>query len=1739
MIDERFKDTYIRFHNDDVRERLMPLLYQIYRFESRKVAGPHGGSRTLDHCLWSKAEILPHLPLALGQTITDLEVQLDELITYLSKNGSRHMLRFESSKRDGEMVHLTRVAELIRTTGNLHEFQNRESANTSQPSKYKIIEGTQWYPLLRYAMPRNFSPCEIIDRLKQHLSGHTNLSDSRGGHSIGDALSDLELVLNSIGSLSKFKGGDGLKFSEFQVDSIVKTLLQSWTDTIGDALVITADTGMGKTLGFAIPVIVDAVLSLRNSEKTLSQLLLYPRVTLAKDQYNELYKYVSIVNKNLHESNRQCLGLAVDAEGLIKNIAKYKTYPFPSKANAPYWGVGDTNVGGAAQNVYGGEKPSQILIVSIESFRRRLRLPVVAQSLRKGLQRLVFDEVHLSAAIQGGHHNRLVARLKHIVNEKSHRLTAVGISATIAKPIEHLSKIWGSNSAKVLHVDGTAPDGGSASGIMHHVLFKPRRGTPVIGALVDMSSAVIHQRRSKDFIRTNINALQKTIGFADSHQIVGDWHTYMLDNESTSDAGDRRRFLDKPNKVLRRPYAHWHERPLQIHSDGKDVCKSCQKMEYHTTPLTIQGSKLSMFKERTADTPNAGKCSSWDPVLESDKSYEIKGLDTCTYLQAGTCWWFAPREGTIEKRPGNPGYHSHSETVRAMRYTSKTKEMGEGDQKSKDAESANAVFRVKYSKNAFPRTIGKGETDLEVGLHDFAIATPTLEVGVDMDYVSEVITHKAIRNISSYRQKVGRAGREVGSDVMAATLISQRSSDFNHFRSIHELVAKKLVEPVPVALNNIPVQKHHLYEAVFDFLAVNEINVEVIPKMRRIEKGKENYDAWQAVNKPLHDAIKILLDDDHQPSQLCIDYLSAASAPNGQLEHIKRAIEVVVKHLKVFLEKYPNLAGNDVTYYQWLAHYKNNQSHALVAPDENDVAWKGLNKWQEDLTMQASIEKILDSKKELAIKIQSELIDAIKWKDVLKCYKIKQQIIDYQLDKELAFMYANIHISSLKDSGTLYQNPFQLELTSMEWTDIHYLSGILAHCESFLQDRPFIALPSFFTNPHEDYVEILGGYNNIYVLDLIARSDVHRYLQPGMFTYRISKGKRYFIEHGKKLQMSPNSNWVYSIEDAPMKYNELSPLSLKQKNKISLLLDATLPNTEIRSYSIESIKAELDNGNPTTSRNFLNISIENNSRGLIYDKDIPMGGSFTPGVRPKSYPITWTLTEAGSGEEIRTYNISNVIAANDDAIASHRAQRHPLLTHLFESITYHEKMNNKNLAFGVSRSNGVTIQPQQNHQNVVFSDEYTTQGIRFKISDQMLGTAKSISHFNNPFSTQTLAAMGYWIRLKKFGGASSFTIDGYLDTLVQHAWAMSSPNSPKNTFPKSETDFFDIIFNQGHPLQSEDLRNRAKLTSVADDDMVDLTVDLFQKLDMVCVDNKQDFLSKWQDIRAEWNRYTLLNTLGVLMSASVADFAGVQGDSISYTFTDEGQSGAYIDVFDNDSEGNGSCELAMKYLHIPFEIREAALTFKDTHLPTKSVVDFLEQKLQLCPEHIVHNCAITNKHIKGLECYHSDQDGLRERFEVIWNQLKINDVRDASLHERRRFAIEGPDDRSAQLKLELALTVCYDGCPSCNGDELMNQMPPHLTSFATNRGVLDEIMGMFWEMQGYLKMDSDADEIRNQVGDEIVGVKPLTLKEDDPLATGYTIQFTKTLGAGVGFDLYRNFSPKDLAEIVVRVQELV
>ena len=123
--------------------------------------------------------------------------------------------------------------------------------------------------------------------------------------------------------------------------------------------------------------------------------------------------------------------------------------------------------------------------------------------LKNGLSRIVFDEVHLSSGTQGAHHRFLVSRLRQLKYDYGQKNTPriIGVSATIAEPVQHLQKIWGGPLSNIKHVAGRNTKEGTPVSIMHHVMYKPRNGTPVVGALVDLSSSILHQRRAKGIPR--------------------------------------------------------------------------------------------------------------------------------------------------------------------------------------------------------------------------------------------------------------------------------------------------------------------------------------------------------------------------------------------------------------------------------------------------------------------------------------------------------------------------------------------------------------------------------------------------------------------------------------------------------------------------------------------------------------------------------------------------------------------------------------------------------------------------------------------------------------------------------------------------------------------------------------------------------------------------------------------------------------------------------------------------------------------------------------------------------------------------------------------------------------------------------------------------------------------------------------------------------------------------------------
>ena len=143
------EQAYLRLGDDrpDTVEVDLKLLYGIYTYEATRVSGTHGGLKRFSDCMWSVDDAFTsHMVGKLNRPWDEIQPDFENLVTFLSSPDQRHMMRFE---KEGVMYHLSRLAESIRTSGNLHEFQNREVPDEDGEDvsmKFNIIEernGTQ------------------------------------------------------------------------------------------------------------------------------------------------------------------------------------------------------------------------------------------------------------------------------------------------------------------------------------------------------------------------------------------------------------------------------------------------------------------------------------------------------------------------------------------------------------------------------------------------------------------------------------------------------------------------------------------------------------------------------------------------------------------------------------------------------------------------------------------------------------------------------------------------------------------------------------------------------------------------------------------------------------------------------------------------------------------------------------------------------------------------------------------------------------------------------------------------------------------------------------------------------------------------------------------------------------------------------------------------------------------------------------------------------------------------------------------------------------------------------------------------------------------------------------------------------------------------------------------------------------------------------------------------------------
>ncbi len=112
----------------------------------------------------------------------------------------------------------------------------------------------------------------------------------------------------------------------------------------------------------------------------------------------------------------------------------------------------------------------------------------------------------------------------------------------------------------------------------------------------------------------------------------------------------------------------------------------------------------------------------------------------------------------------------------------------------------------------------KLELAFRSGNVDMLVATPTLELGIDIGDLSCVGLMKSPPSPSNYAQRVGRAGRETGVS-MANAFMFQNPIDRYYFDSPQELISGEILAPC-LNLNNPYIVRRHIHSLILEELLV-------------------------------------------------------------------------------------------------------------------------------------------------------------------------------------------------------------------------------------------------------------------------------------------------------------------------------------------------------------------------------------------------------------------------------------------------------------------------------------------------------------------------------------------------------------------------------------------------------------------------------------------------------------------------------------------------------------------------------------------------------------------------------------------------------------------------------------------------------------------------------------------------------------------------------------------------------
>src|SRR5919202_1758221 len=577
------------------------------------------------------------------------------------------IIRFNQADSPTEWVFRSRIAETVRL---LTKLRQRIVLHNPEKEKHRISKSKRLVADVKFSVASRRVPRRNI---KVRMCMTPLLSGNPEQQQTANLL--LEVITTRLKKLRQMSG-----FQQRALHRILEAVELDAQEGIEKGVVVTASTGAGKTYAFFLPILAKMLLErcLRGREG-VKAICIYPRVALSENQLTDFIEVLFYLNQLLVQHNLPQLTIGVESGAAVyqvrdfqdtserrrQQLSKMRGWTF-SEESGGYLSPFAYCVGTAGHTCNDGkqrllvypsqpqslvcpacnkqypfiqfardvmkEHPPDLLIATTESLHRRL-LSTKYQYLFGtdtfcAPSVVMLDEIHLQTSTSGSQValllRRLMARIRMGQRDRNEQnnLAFVGLSATIAEPVQFLSELSGIPVTRSKQVT-PAHDEMQTIGAERYIFVRAEENedTAIISTLIQTAMCVLHTMPQPPEGR------YRTFGFVQSLDIVGRWLYQIEDAEKV-----------KPDQVRGREREKAKKTPIS-------------ERQIKLLPLYVY-----LF-------PNF--LGSNFPCNCNCESSGQPGLD-CPFFQAGECWWVLSQPGKARREPLNIKRKSGSDRAIAI-----------------------------------------------------------------------------------------------------------------------------------------------------------------------------------------------------------------------------------------------------------------------------------------------------------------------------------------------------------------------------------------------------------------------------------------------------------------------------------------------------------------------------------------------------------------------------------------------------------------------------------------------------------------------------------------------------------------------------------------------------------------------------------------------------------------------------------------------------------------------------------------------------------------------------------------------------------------------------------------------------------------------------------------------------------------------------------------------------------------